>query len=160
VRRAASRIGQHPEPAGAVTEHELHRLPRIVRHRIGLDFQPVHRERRMAVDHLHRHPVEILCHHQRAGGQPHRQLVLARQPPHAADMIAVFVGHHNAGEIPRLQPQTGQPGYAVGEAETTIHQHPGTPGFHHQTVALAAAAETGEPHYLRSRVTSILCAAD
>ena len=105
-----TRIGQQTELQRAVRKYELHGLPRIVRYRERLDPDTAHIERTVTVDDLdvRELPHSSLDTGQRAVSQENRNIVASRKAEHAADMIAVFVGHDHGGDVCRTQVQTGQ----------------------------------------------------
>ena len=83
---------------------------------------------------------------QRAMGEPDRQVVFARQPRHAADVVAVLMGDDYAAQLLGRHTQTRQTHQRVLQSKAAVHQHLRLAGRNQQRVAFAAAAQRRKTH--------------
>src|SRR5579859_2671962 len=144
----ATDVREYAQPARAIAEYVLSRLPRIVWHRKRLHVQVANSESLVILDHadLGNAGEQGLETRESSGSKPDRNTVAARKPGHAANMIVVLMRHDDAGEVLGVESKAGKPGYCGGEAEAAIEQQPRAAGLHHKRIALAAAAKRRKPH--------------
>lgn len=130
---------QAPAPG---RNHVLNRLTRIVRDGEGLNFEASDIKSTITVDDPEIQALRIFT----AGnpgsmGHPDRQGMFSRQTENTADVISMFVGHQDPGQIGGMLAETQHAGDGFPQPKTTIKHQTGIPGLGKQRITGAAAAE-------------------
>src|SRR5690606_14620249 len=81
-----------------------------------------------------------------ADGRPDRNAVPGREPRHAAEMIAVLVGHEDRIEVRRRLAEPREAGFRLLQPQAAVEHHAATVGLHQRRVAATAAPKPGEAH--------------
>jgi hypothetical protein len=107
--RGTTGVSEHPKPPRAVAEHELRRLAGIMRHRKGFDFQIADGKTVMAIEKVKRLAVLELSAGMAARmiakvvistvRQPYRNIEFARERRHSANVVGMFMRHHNRAQL-------------------------------------------------------------
>ena len=93
-------VSQHTEAAGSIGKDILHRLTCIVRHGKRLHFKVTDLQRPVAIDDMEIKPgVRFLAGGPSAMCNPDRRGVFTGKTKNATDVIAVFMGDEDAGNI-------------------------------------------------------------
>ena len=140
-------VGEQAEAAGAVGEYKLAGFARIMRHGVGVNGDVIHGEILVAdneTDVWKRAHCNGAERRMRSDREPHRQSILARQRTDATNVIAMFMGNQNGGELGRITTEARQAALGFTQREAAIHQNEGVPAGNQQAVAAAAAAEYGK----------------
>jgi len=143
VKRRRPDVSQHAEAYGAVAEHELHRLPSVVGHGIGLHLDIANGEGSVAVDF---DGLGQRCAIARERGHGsvckiNRQLVATRKPRDAAGMILVLVRDDDGIDVTGIKPDSRKPRRHVRQAKAAIEKNQRVARFNEECVAAAAAAQ-------------------
>ena len=143
MRRRDAEIGKDTHAAGAVADHVLHGLARIVRHRDRNDLEHADRESLVAVEPVDvAHPFEAVGDDgERAERRPHRRAVPRGEGGHAADMIRMLMGDEDRRQVARREPEALEARFGIANPEAAVDQHAGAAGLDDEAVALAAAAQ-------------------
>ena len=122
--RDATTVGEHAKTVPAVAEGVLYRFAGIVRHGERLDFESTDRERRVTVDQTAFRQAFLAPrrHGVRTMRQIHRQLVTSGKSEDAANVISVFVRHHDGVQVGRrsTQPSADSDSAIVRSASRSI----------------------------------------
>ena len=149
VRSGMACIGQHAKPVAAIVRDVLHRLTRIMRHRVRHQCQCANLQGIAIAAKLHVDVLAIALHCLvRAEAEPHGNAVAARELEHAADMILVFMRDDNAVEVCRQQAEPRETAFRFTNAKAAVEHdrrgiRTGAAG-HQQGIAFAAATKAGE----------------
>ena len=147
MRGDASSVGEQAKAAGAVGEYKLTGLARIMRHGVGVNGDVIYGEILVAdneTDVWKRAHCNGAERRMRSDREPHRQSILARQGADATNVIAMFMGNQNGGELDRITTEARQAALGFTQREAAIHQNDGVPASDQQAVAATAAAEYGK----------------
>ena len=145
-------VGQQSKPHGAVAEYELRRFARIVRHGIRLDFNGANGKTAVTIENLDRANSGKTTGGslQRAVGQPHRHVELAREACRAADMIVMLVGNQDGVDRGGIYIATRKTRKGIAQGKPAVGKNARPVDFNQQAVAFAAAAQRCEAHHERS----------
>jgi hypothetical protein len=148
VRRRDADVGEHAEARGAVRQHELHRLARVMRHGERGDLEIADASLFFSVQQYFPDPTEhlalLLERDQGAVGEIDRDAVGRGEVKRAAGVVAVLVRDQDAGEVRRREAEAREALLRVAQVEAAVDQQARAAGFGDQAVAAAAAGEGSE----------------
>src|SRR5690606_23951239 len=144
-------IGENPETPAARREHELTRLPRVVRNGKRLDLDAADRERAVARERLEL-DLRVLAGERReraagAVGREHRRAVAARERGDAPTMVPVLVRDEHGGDVGRRAADRREALLEVPVREPAVDQEQRRARFDEQRVTPAAARERREAQH-------------
>ncbi|HOT83611.1 MAG TPA: hypothetical protein PLQ12_09965, partial [Candidatus Defluviicoccus seviourii] len=143
-----ARVGQQAESPLPAGENELEGLPRVVRHRVGLDFQRTDAECRMTVDDPHIDTRRSgLARSKGPVAEPDRNFVAPGEGKDTADVVTMFMGYQYPVDLFGQAAQARQAPDRFTLAEAAIDHQAGCAAFDEQRVSRAAAAERREPDH-------------
>ncbi len=148
MHRADTEVGQDPEAPTTVAADELYRLAGVMRHRERTNLDGVDRERVMGIETVHLGQAGKALGHrrERTEGEPHGGLIARCKCRDPAHVVVVLVGHDDGVDGFRLHADARKPRDSVANTESAVDQQARRARLDQQTVAFAAAAETGEAH--------------
>lgn len=114
-------------------------------HREGLDIELANGKRTVTIDDSKIEAgFSFATSSSGAMRQPDRHSVFPRQAENTAEVIAVFVGNENTGNLLGRTPLFLQPGHAFAQAEAAIDHQAGRPSLDKQRISCAATTERGK----------------
>ena len=146
--RRRADVGQYAQPAVAIAEDILHRLPRVVRDRKGKDLEIANGEGGVTIDHDGLHPTTGEGRgrgDERAVGEMDRDAIAAGETRDAADVIVMLVSDDDGGQALGLDAKPREAADRIVESEAAVEHDPRAAVFDDERVAAAAAAEGREP---------------
>ena len=139
-------VGDEPDVAGRGVNQKPDRVLGVVRNGEGVhqqvgDFEARAGFKQVAVEFSLELKFKRLL-----GGTiaVNRDVQLSRDAGQAVNVVAVFVGDEDGGEIFRRAPEAGQALADLARAEPGVHEHAGFVGFDISAIAGGTAAEDGE----------------
>ena len=132
----------------AVTADELHRLARVMRHRERSNLDGIDCERVMGIETVHLGQAGKALGHrrERTESQPHGGLITCGKRRDPTHVVVVLVGHDDGVDGFRLHADARKSRNGVADTESAVDQDARSARLDQQTIAFAAAAETGEAH--------------
>ncbi len=149
VRCGAANVGQNAYAQRAIAEYKLCRFAGVVGNGKGKHFDVADGEWTVAVNFAYeiglQKPIGLAG--KGAVGKPNGYTMFARKFADAANMIAVFVGDDDRGNISGSQTEPTQAQFRFRQAKSAVEHQPSFSGFDDQRITLATATERGEAQH-------------